>query len=135
MAIDGLATSFQVLIAQPSGGRPVPVIGWLGVVALVTLLAAALGTLRVALLAAAGLVLIGLQGLWQESMDTLALTLAAVLLSVLVGLPLGIWAGLSDRAERAMSPVLDFLQTMPSFVYLAPLTLLFLIGPASATIS
>ena len=68
-------------------------------------------------------------------MDTLALTLAAVLLSLLIGIPLGIWAGLSDRFNRLVTPVLDFMQTMPTFVYLAPLTLFFLIGPASATIA
>ncbi len=54
---------------------------------------------------------------------------------MLFGIPLGIWAGLSDRANRVMQPVLDFMQTMPTFVYLAPLTLFFLIGPASATIA
>nr|WP_269809978.1 ABC transporter permease subunit [Kineosporia rhizophila] len=67
-------------------------------------------------------------------MDTLALTLSAVLLALLIGIPLGIWAGLSDRANAVATPVLDFLQTMPTFVYLAPFTLLFLIGPASATL-
>ena len=76
-----------------------------------------------------------MQGLWQESMDTLALTATAVLLSLLVGIPLGIWAGLSDRVNAVMTPFLDFMQTMPTFVYLAPLTLVFLIGPASAAIA
>jgi glycine betaine/proline transport system permease protein len=76
-----------------------------------------------------------MQGLWQESMDTLALTATAVLLSLLVGIPLGVWAGLSRRVERLLTPLLDFMQTMPTFVYLAPLTLVFLIGPASATIA
>lgn len=68
-------------------------------------------------------------------MDTLALTLSAVFVSLLIGIPLGIWAGLSDRVNRAITPFLDFMQTMPTFVYLAPLTLFFLIGPASATIA
>lgn len=93
------------------------------------------GNVRVAALAVAGFVLFGLQGLWRESMDTLALTLAAVLVSLLIGIPLGVWAGLSDRVYRLATPVLDFMQTMPTFVYLAPLTLFFLIGPASATIA
>ncbi len=68
-------------------------------------------------------------------MDTLALTLAAVFVSLLIGIPLGIWAGLSDRFNRLVTPMLDFMQTMPTFVYLAPLTLFFLIGPASAVIA
>ena len=135
LVIDTVVGWVQALIAQPSGGRPVPQIGWLGVVAVATWLAAASGGLRVAVLTAAGLVLLGLQGLWTESMDTLALTLSAVALCLAIGIPLGLWAGVSDRVHRAITPVLDFMQTMPTFVYLAPLTLFFLIGPASATIA
>jgi len=134
-AIDGVVTFIQALISQESFGRPVPVLGWLGVVAVVTYVSWVFGNWRVALLAAGGFVFFGLQGLWQESMDTFALTLAAVLISLLFGIPLGIWAGLSDRFHRLITPLLDFMQTMPTFVYLAPLTLLFLIGPASATIA
>ena len=135
VAIDAFVTLIRDLIAQPSFDRPVPVIGWLGVVALLTLLAAVAGSLRVAALTATGLVFIGLQGLWVEAMDTLALTIAAVVISLLFGIPLGIWAGMSPRVNRLVTPVLDFMQTMPSFVYLVPLTLFFLIGPASATIA
>jgi len=134
-AIDALVTFIQGVISQPSFGRPVPVLGWLGVVAVVAYVSWVFANWRVALLAAGGFVFLGLQGLWQESMDTLALTVAAVAISLLFGIPLGIWAGLSDRFHRFVTPVLDFMQTMPTFVYLAPLTLLFLIGPASATIA
>jgi glycine betaine/proline transport system permease protein len=135
LVIDAFVTLIRDVIAQPSFGRPVPVLGWLGVVAVATLLAAVAGSLRVALLTAAGLVLIGTQGLWTEAMDTLALTIASVVISLLFGIPLGIWAGMSKRVSRVVTPVLDFMQTMPSFVYLVPLTLFFLIGPASATIA
>ncbi|MFS8099511.1 ABC transporter permease subunit [Lentzea alba] len=135
LVIDEFVTFIQALIAQPSFGRPVPVIGWLGVVAIAGFVSLAVAGWRVMLLSVAGFVFLGLQGLWQESMDTLSLTLAAVVISLLFGIPLGIWAGLSDRANRVMTPVLDFMQTMPTFVYLAPLTLFFLIGPASATIA
>ncbi|MFE3323681.1 ABC transporter permease subunit [Streptomyces sp. NPDC059176] len=135
LVIDHLVSFIQSLISQPTGDRPVPVVGWLGVVALAGYVAWAFGNARVALLAIAGFVFFGLQGLWQQSMDTLALTLAAVLVSLLIGIPLGIGAGLSDRVNRAITPFLDFMQTMPTFVYLAPLTLFFLIGPASATIA
>jgi glycine betaine/proline transport system permease protein len=135
IAVDHLVVLFQDVISQPSYGRPVPVIGWLGVVAVAAYLAWAFGNWRVALLTAAGLTLVGLQGLWQESMDTLSLTLAAVLLALLVGIPLGIWAGLSDRFHRVATLVLDLMQTLPTFVYLAPLTLFFAIGPAAATIA
>jgi glycine betaine/proline transport system permease protein len=133
--IDVMATFFQQLIAQPAFGRPVPLVGWLGVVVVATFLAWAFGNVKVAMLTAAGLAVLGMQGLWSESMETLALTATAVMLSLLVGIPLGIWAGLSDRVNAIMTPFLDFMQTMPTFVYLAPLTLVFLIGPASAAIA
>ncbi|SDG18665.1 glycine betaine/proline transport system permease protein [Lentzea fradiae] len=135
LVIDEFVTLIQALIAQPSFGRPVPVIGWLGVVAIAGFVSLVVAGWRVALLALAGFTFLGLQGLWQESMDTLSLTLAAVAIALLFGVPLGIWAGLSDRVHRVLTPVLDFMQTMPTFVYLAPLTLFFLIGPASATIA
>ncbi|MGW3243407.1 ABC transporter permease [Streptomyces sp. NPDC001070] len=135
LVIDNLVTFVQTLISQPPEGRPVPQIGWLGVVAIAGYVSWALGNWRVALLAVAGFTFLGLQGLWQESMDTLALTLSAVLVALLIGIPLGVWAGMSPRVNRVLTPVLDFMQTMPTFVYLAPLTLFFLIGPASATIA
>lgn len=133
--LDEMVTFVQALISQPSFGRPLPVLGWLGVVGLATAIAWLWGNGKVALLTAAGFLSFGVLGLWQESMDTLALTLTAVALSLAVGIPLGVWAGLSDRFNRVVTPVLDFMQTMPTFVYLAPLTLFFLIGPASATIA
>ncbi|TNC22354.1 ABC transporter permease [Amycolatopsis alkalitolerans] len=135
LVVSEFATFVQSLIAQPAFDRPVPLLGWLGVVAVITWIAVAAGHWRAGLLAAAGFFFLGLQGLWQESMDTLALTLSAVIIALLFGIPLGIWAGLSDRFQRFITPVLDFMQTMPTFVYLAPLTLFFLIGPASATIA
>ena len=135
ITVDQLVVLLQDVLAQPSYGRPVPVIGWLGVVAVSAYLAWAFGNWKVALLTAAGLTFLGLQGLWQESMDTLSLTLAAVLLALLIGIPLGIWAGLSDRFFKVATLVLDLMQTLPTFVYLAPLTLFFAIGPAAATIA
>ncbi|MFJ8783621.1 ABC transporter permease [Streptomyces sp. NPDC102476] len=135
LVIDNLVTFVQDLISQPSGDRPLPQIGWLGVVGLAGYVSWAVANWRVALLAVAGFTFLGLQGLWQESMDTLALTLSAVLVALLFAIPLGVWAGLSERANRIVTPFLDFMQTMPTFVYLAPLTLIFLIGGASATIA
>ncbi|WP_020127206.1 ABC transporter permease [Streptomyces sp. 303MFCol5.2] len=135
LVIDNLVTFIQHLISQPSAGRPLPQIGWLGVVGSVGYVSWAVGNWRVALLAVAGFTFLGLQGLWQESMDTLSLTLSAVFVALLFAIPLGVWAGLSDRVNRIVTPFLDFMQTMPTFVYLAPLTLFFLIGGASATIA
>ncbi|WP_405651502.1 ABC transporter permease [Streptomyces sp. NBC_00019] len=135
LVIDNVVTFVQELISQPTGDRPVPQIGWLGVVGIVGFGSWAVGNWRVALLAVAGFTFLGLQGLWQESMDTLALTVSAVFVALLFAIPLGVWAGLSDRFNQIVTPFLDLMQTMPTFVYLAPLTLFFQIGPASATIA
>jgi glycine betaine/proline transport system permease protein len=135
LVIDNLVTGIQYLISQPVPGRGVPLIGWLGVVGIAGYVSWAFGNVRVAALAVVGFVFLGLQGLWEESMDTLALTASAVLIALVIGIPLGIWAGLSPRVARVVTPILDFMQTMPTFVYLAPLTLFFLIGPSSATIA
>jgi glycine betaine/proline transport system permease protein len=135
VAVEHFVVLLQNLIAQPSFDRPVPVIGWLGVIAIAAYCAWAFGNWKVAVLTALGLAFVGLQGLWQESMDTLSLTIAAVLLSLLVAIPLGIWAGLSNRAFKVATLLLDLMQTLPTFVYLAPLTLFFAIGPAAATIA
>ncbi|MDC0770525.1 ABC transporter permease [Streptomyces sp. HD] len=135
LVIDPLVTFVQELISQPSVGRPVPQIGWLGVVGIAGYVSWAVGNWRVALLTVAGFTFLGLQGLWQESMDTLALTVSAVFVALVFAIPLGVWAGLSDRFNRFVTPFLDLMQTMPAFVYLAPLTLFFQIGPASATIA
>lgn len=133
-SINAFVNLLQDAISQGSATRSVPQIGWLGVIAIIGLAVAVFASARAALLAVVGFISLGLLGLWQESMDTLALTLAAVLLSLLIGIPLGVLAGLFPKFERLLTPVLDFAQVMPTFVYLTPVTLFFLIGPASATI-
>ncbi|MDP1711069.1 MAG: ABC transporter permease subunit [Candidatus Nanopelagicaceae bacterium] len=132
--INGLVSMLRDGISVGSSFRPVPQVGWLGIVAIIGLVVYLISNIRVALLAVTGFVFLGLLGLWTESMDTLALTLAAVVLSLIIGIPLGICAGLFPKFERMLTPVLDFAQVMPTFVYLTPVTLFFLIGPASATI-
>ena len=133
-SIDGLVRFIQNGISQAGDVRTIPQIGWLGVVAILGFIVYAISNYKMALFAMAGFVLLGLIGFWQESMDTLALTLAAVCLSLLIGIPLGILAGLFPKFEKFLTPALDFAQVMPTFVYLTPVTLFFLIGPASATI-
>ena len=134
VGIDSITSGVQDLISQPAGTRPLPLIGWLGVLAIIGLASWAWGNWRVALLAVAGFTFIGLQGLWSEGMDTLALTLVSVAIALLLGIPLGVWGGTSRAAERVLTPILDVMQTMPAFVYLAPLALVFLIGSATAVI-
>jgi glycine betaine/proline transport system permease protein len=132
--INGFVTFLQNMISQTGDTRSIPQVGWLGVVAIIGFVVYAISNIRIAIFAVAGFICLGLLGLWQESMDTLALTLAAVTISLLIGIPLGIYAGLNPKFEKFITPALDFAQVMPTFVYLTPVTLFFLIGPASATI-
>jgi glycine betaine/proline transport system permease protein len=83
---------------------------------------------RFALFTAAALALIAGMGLWMETVATLALVIAATLISLLLGIPLGIWAARSDTVERIVRPVLDLMQTMPAFVYLIPAAMFFGLG-------
>lgn len=129
-----LVTWSQDLLSQPANGRPLPIIGWLGVIAIVTYLSAVFGNWKVALLALVGFYFIGLQGLWQPAMDTLAQVLVAVLIALAIGIPLGIWSGMSTVVHRVITPILDVMQTMPAYVYLLPFALLFLIGPQTGVL-
>ncbi len=81
-----------------------------------------------------GLLFIINQGLWKETVQTLVLVTYATALSMAFGVPLGIWAAHSPRVWRALQPVLDLMQTMPTFVYLIPVLILFGLGGASAVI-
>jgi glycine betaine/proline transport system permease protein len=108
---------------------------WPGLTVIGAALGLAVGGWRMCLLMAAGFLSFGFLGLWEHSVDTLALTGASVVLSLAVGIPLGILAGRNDRVMNLVRPVLDVMQIMPTFAYLAPMTLLFLIGPASAAIA
>ena len=95
---------------------------------LIGLLAWQIGGRRLGLTVIAALVFAGLIGVWAETMTTLSIVLTALVLAVLVGLPLGIWAARSDRAYKVMRPLLDGMQTIPAFVYLVPVVMLFGIG-------
>ncbi len=78
--------------------------------------------------AALGLLLIAGLNQWTNAMDTLALTLVAAFIAVVISIPIGIWAARSNTVSSIIKPVLDFLQTMPAFVYLIPAIILFGIG-------
>ena len=80
---------------------------------------------RVAVFTCAALAYLALFGLWETSMVTVALLGAAAFLCILFGIPLGIWFGKDQRAYNAALPVLDFMQTMPAFVYLIPIIAFF----------
>lgn len=71
---------------------------------------------------------LGLVGVWSESMTTLSLVLTSLFFCLILGVPLGILSARSDRTERIVRPVLDAMQTLPAFVYLVPVVMLFGIG-------
>jgi glycine betaine/proline transport system permease protein len=78
---------------------------------------------------------IGALGMWDEAMDTLSQVIVAVVLSVIIAIPIGIWSSRSDMVQRALKPVLDTMQTMPQFVYLVPVVALFAPGRVPAVIA
>jgi glycine betaine/proline transport system permease protein len=84
------------------------------------------------LVMAAFLLLIGSFGYWDLAMMTLAIIIAAVIISFVIGIPTGIVMARNDRIERIIRPVLDAMQTMPSFVYLIPALMLFGLGKVPA---
>jgi glycine betaine/proline transport system permease protein len=110
-------------------------LGWPGVIGLAGALGLAFGGVRLGLLAILGFVSLGAIGLWDQSMATLGMMLAAVVIALAIGLPLGILAGRSNRVSAVLSPVLDVMQIMPTLAYLTPITLLFLIGVTPSTIA
>lgn len=75
-----------------------------------------------------GLFLLLWMDYWEETMQTLALVLASALLALVIGIPLGIWAARSSKVDQTVRPILDFMQTMPAFVYLIPAILFFSVG-------
>jgi glycine betaine/proline transport system permease protein len=74
-------------------------------------------------------------GYWETTMQTLALIVTASLFSLLVGIPVGIWAAKSETVDKAVRPILDFMQTMPPFVYLIPAVVLFGLGTVPGVIA
>jgi glycine betaine/proline transport system permease protein len=81
------------------------------------------------------LLFIALNGIWDDAMLTLASVLVSVLLCLIIGVPLGIWAGSSNTVETLLKPILDTMQTLPAFVYLVPVLLFFGGNVVSAVIA
>lgn len=114
--VDAALRAIEDVLLQPP---------WTAVVAAFAVLGFLLGGWRVALICFVTLMVCGLFGLWEPTMQTLALMISAVVLSLLVGIPIGIAAAQFPRVERILRPLLDAMQTMPAFVYLAPVILFF----------
>ncbi|MDA0673399.1 MAG: ABC transporter permease subunit [Cyanobacteria bacterium] len=142
-AIDWVVTNFRWLfqlirvpITQVLNGIEAFFLGLPPLVFLIALglLAWQFASRNIAIFSLIAMVLVGLIGAWDETMITLALVMTAVVLCGIVGLPLGILAARSDRAEGAIRPVLDAMQTLPAFVYLVPVVMLFGTGKVPGVI-
>lgn len=107
---------------------------WLLIIA-VALLAWRAAGWRVALFSLLGLLLLWNLRLWPATVETFTLVLISTVLAVAIGLPLGIAAALSRRTSQAVMPLLDFMQTMPAFVYLIPAIPFFGLGAVSAAVA
>jgi glycine betaine/proline transport system permease protein len=106
------------------------------VVALVSVLMAwRLSGPRAMIFAAAGLAYLGLFGFWEKSMATMALIATSVVICVVIGIPLGVICAKSKRANAALEPILDIMQTLPTFVYLIPAVAFFSIGKPPGVIA
>ncbi|MFB9981377.1 ABC transporter permease [Mesorhizobium kowhaii] len=103
-------------------------------IALVFLFAWQVARLRVAIFVAVAFILIGLIGAWPEAMTTLAIIITSVVVCCVVGIPVGILIAQNDLLQDILRPVLDFLQTIPSFVYLVPIVMLFGIGNVAGVV-
>src|SRR5207253_1005301 len=108
---------------------------WVGTVALGTLVVLRFGHWKQAVGVLIAFTSFALMGLWEQSVQTFALIFAAVGLSLLVGMPLGVLAGRSDRFLRFLTPLLDAAQIVPAFAYLMPVVILFSVGPGAAVVT
>lgn len=125
-AVEAVLTAVvSVLTVLPAGA----------LIALVAVLAWVLASWRMSVLAVCALGFCWAMGLWAASMQTIALVLVAVTISVAIAFPLGILASRDKRVERALRPVLDVMQTVPPWVYLIPAVIIFSLGSAPALIA
>ncbi len=115
-----LVTPLRELLAED--------IPWPALIILIMAAGFALGGWRLAVGVGLSLFAIGWLGMWELSMDTLAQTIVAVGVTLLFGVPIGIMTARSDRLRAVVRPFLDFLQTIPSFVLLVPVIMLFNVG-------
>jgi len=108
---------------------------WPWVLLLVTLAGWQLGRFRLGLLCLALTVFILVNGLWEDAMVTVYLCGVSVIIASLIGIPLGIFSAQNERANRFVQAFIDTLQTLPSFVYLIPVVMLFRVGDFSAMVA
>jgi glycine betaine/proline transport system permease protein/glycine betaine/proline transport system substrate-binding protein len=117
--LDGMYSGVDTVLG---GGEPLLMAGILAVIA------TWLRGLLPGVLAFVGLALVDALGLWNAAMDTLSLVLVAAVITVVLAVPLGVWAARSRRVGAQLRPVLDVMQTMPAFIYLIPGVMFFGVG-------
>ena len=123
----------SMLVAMEQVLRAAP--PWLVIGLTAALAFAASRSVLLALYSAAGLWMIGALGQWEPAMQTVALVTVSVGLCIAIGLPLGVWCTRSAWARRIVLPVMDLMQTIPSFVYLLPAAMLFGLGKVPAILA
>lgn len=108
---------------------------WLAFILALGVLACQVGGYRMGMFTVAGFTLILLSGLWTPLVQSLYLTMLAVVLCLTTGGAIGVWAAHSDRVSRFVKPICDALQTMPQFVFLIPVLMFFKVGEFTALIA
>ncbi len=123
---DGLSTAVDTVLLQIENGlKWVP---WPAIVIGLALLSLGVGGWRLLAFTVVALLFVGFMDLWENMIDTIALMVVAVAIAVVIGLPLGVLGSRNQLADNLMRPILDAMQTMPSFVYLLPGILAFGLG-------
>lgn len=108
---------------------------WIVIASLIVLLTWLTAGVRMAIYSGAFLAYMGLLGFWDKAMTTLALLGTAACLSILIGIPLGMFAARRPRFYRAIQPIMDFMQTMPAFVFMIPVIAFFGTGKPAAVVT
>ncbi|GLI05978.1 glycine/betaine ABC transporter [Paenibacillus tyrfis] len=124
--IEGTVNLFSLLFHFPPA---------LVLIVLIAFLAYRAAGLMLGIFSLLGMLLIANLGFWDHTMDTLALVMTSAFLSVIVGLPLGIWSARNKTVQNTLTPLLDFMQTMPAFVYLIPAVTFFGLGVVPGVIA
>ena len=110
-------------------------IPWPVMISLIFIMGWRLGSMKIGIASALGMVLIGLVNLWEPAMVTIAILAVSVSIAVILGIPIGILMARSNLFEIILRPILDAMQTMPSFVYLVPGIMLFGLGNVAAILA
>jgi glycine betaine/proline transport system permease protein len=108
---------------------------WLIMAVLVTIAWLATRSWKLPVIVLASLLFLGVMDLWEDAMTTMALMIAATLTAIIIAIPVGVWMSRSLNVRKAITPLLDLMQTLPSFVYLIPTVMIFGPGKIPALIA